>query len=293
MKVIDLFCGCGGFSEGFRQAGFEIILAVDNWDVALKSHKMNHPETDHWLKDVLDIEELPEADVLIGSPPCQSFSIANRSTRVKDKSLMEQFMDLVERSKVRWWCWENVQAAVPKMFLPYMPSTVDCADYGAPSHRQRKFCCNWPFPAPTHKGHQITIGEALKGLTDVGKGLPPNPDPNFMERPNIQNWLKSHPRLKATDVMRTITTKVARDKRNLHFSENRPYTVNEVKRLMGFPDGYKLCGSLSDQYALLGNAVPPPMSMAIAEALKIRLSFETSGEVSDKRFLVSVAGQGP
>ena len=44
MKVIDLFCGCGGFSEGFRQAGFEIVLGVDIWDIACKSFEANFPK---------------------------------------------------------------------------------------------------------------------------------------------------------------------------------------------------------------------------------------------------------
>ena len=268
MKVIDLFCGCGGFSEGFRQAGHEIILAVDNWDVALKVHELNHPKTEHLLRDIAGLKGLPEADVLIGSPPCQSFSVANRCTRVKDKSLMEVFMELVDSSGVKYWCWENVPEATPECFLPVQPRVVDCADYGAPSHRQRKFCCNFPFPKPTHKDHHITIGEALAGLKDDGEGLPPNPDPDYVNRPNVQEWLRSHPRLGFGDVQRTITTKVARDKRWLHPVVDRPYTVKEVQRFMGFPDDYKLLGSLSDKYSLLGNAVPPPMSKAIGLMLK-------------------------
>ena len=46
--VIDLFCGCGGFSEGARQAGAKIVLAIDNWEKALKIHKIHHPDTEHW-----------------------------------------------------------------------------------------------------------------------------------------------------------------------------------------------------------------------------------------------------
>ena len=46
--VIDLFCGIGGFSEGAKQAGAKVILAVDNWEIALEVHKNNHPDTEHW-----------------------------------------------------------------------------------------------------------------------------------------------------------------------------------------------------------------------------------------------------
>lgn len=82
MKVIDLFCGAGGFSEGFKQAGFQVVLAVDLWETALKSHLLNHPECEHWLADIerLDPSRLIgfEADVIIGSPPCTNFSKLKR-----------------------------------------------------------------------------------------------------------------------------------------------------------------------------------------------------------------------
>lgn len=68
MKVIDTFCGAGGFSEGFKQAGFEIILGIDNWDTACESFKLNH-DCDIWNKDIKEVETLPKCDILIGSPP--------------------------------------------------------------------------------------------------------------------------------------------------------------------------------------------------------------------------------
>lgn len=269
MKVIDLFCGCGGFSEGFRQAGFEVVLAVDNWEVALKSHELNHPTAEHWLKDIskLASAELPKADIIIGSPPCQGFSIANKHTRTCDTTLVDKFVSIVSETGVKFWCWENVPAATSGKWLPFEPRVVDCADYGVASHRKRKFCCSWAFPQPTHIGRHITIGEALKDLNDIGEGLPPSNDPGLFDRPNVKEWLKGHPRLRSCDVMRTVTTRVARDKRNLHYAEVRPYTLNEVKRFMGYPDDYRLLGSLSDRYALLGNSVPPPMSKALADTL--------------------------
>ena len=83
--TIDLFCGAGGITEGFRQAGYECLYANDSMPEAIKTFELNHPEA--WA-DRSNIEEVEPADVrrhlglakgqldvLVGGPPCQGFSI--------------------------------------------------------------------------------------------------------------------------------------------------------------------------------------------------------------------------
>lgn len=85
--IVDLFCGAGGLSDGFRRAGFRTILAIDHNPKALRTFKLNHPEVDplavvcqdlrDFTKDAQRIKELlngQEVDVLVGGPPCQGFS---------------------------------------------------------------------------------------------------------------------------------------------------------------------------------------------------------------------------
>ena len=57
LRVIDFFCGAGGFSEGFRQQGFKVIMGVDNWRPAVETHNLNHGLNDvprgslgHWIR---------------------------------------------------------------------------------------------------------------------------------------------------------------------------------------------------------------------------------------------------
>ena len=57
VTVIDLFCGAGGFSEGFRQAGCSIVLGVDNWKPAIKTFKFNFPNSNTLLKDIGSLSE--------------------------------------------------------------------------------------------------------------------------------------------------------------------------------------------------------------------------------------------
>ena len=80
-KIIDLFCGIGGFSYGFEMTKhFETILGVDFWDVALKTFSRNHPKTNVVQGDVTKLENSffesyeGKADVIIAGPPCQGFS---------------------------------------------------------------------------------------------------------------------------------------------------------------------------------------------------------------------------
>ena len=121
--VIDFFCGAGGFSEGFRQQGFEIIKGVDHWSPAVQTFNHNFGLADE-PRNILDywesidlINELPNTDVIIGSPPCVSFSNSNRSGKA-DKSLglrlTEVFLRIIAVKKfqqdsiLKAWFMENV-----------------------------------------------------------------------------------------------------------------------------------------------------------------------------------------
>lgn len=123
LTVIDFFCGAGGFSEGFRQMGFKIVQGYDHWRPAVDTYNYNFGlkcETKNILdfKDSTEeIEKLPNTDIIIGSPPCVSFSSSNKSGNA-DKSLgiqlTETFLKLVAikkyqpKSKLKAWYMENV-----------------------------------------------------------------------------------------------------------------------------------------------------------------------------------------
>lgn len=123
MKVIDFFCGAGGFSEGFRQMGYEIIYGFDHWKPAVDTYNYNfglncRPKNILDFKyDIEEIERLPDTEIIIGSPPCVSFSSSNKSGNA-DKSLgvelTETFLRIVAVKKhqpnsiLKAWFMENV-----------------------------------------------------------------------------------------------------------------------------------------------------------------------------------------
>lgn len=119
---IDFFCGAGGFTEGFRQQGFKPIRGIEMWQQAINTHNLNFGLNDE-VKNVLDFEDDEEIDklenshILLGSPPCVSFSMANKAGKA-DKSLgirlIEAYLRVVavkkhqKNSILVAWYMENV-----------------------------------------------------------------------------------------------------------------------------------------------------------------------------------------
>lgn len=179
LTVIDFFCGAGGFSEGFRQQGFEIKMGIDSWQPAIETFNHNFG-LNCSVKNILEFENcveviecLPDSDVIIGSPPCVSFSHSNISgkadkesgillTRIflrivavkkykKNSSLKAWFMENVSNSKnylsdyytfkdlgLSEWAKKNRLSPNKKaIILKDNQPIINSADYGSPQKRKR------------------------------------------------------------------------------------------------------------------------------------------------------------
>lgn len=193
LRCVDLFCGAGGFSEGFRQAGVQVIQGFDLWAPAFVTHKKNHGDPGGGIRDVLALGPtgIPTADILIGSPPCTEFSFSNRGGGGDLEAgllLVRRFLRLVHELRPKWWVMENVPRLlsflgdeIPVRDLGIKRSgtlkipvrrLLASADYGAPQQRVRAFFGNFPIPAPTHSGEPghrqrwRTLGQVLATLGD-------------------------------------------------------------------------------------------------------------------------------
>lgn len=339
MRVADFFCGAGGFSEGFRQAGFNIVFAVDNWEPAVATYKGNKPGVNIIKDDVIRISKLddenfeklvPDSEVIVGSPPCQSFSRSNKSGKADKKmgiELFEAFLRIVARKKfkkgsvLKYWVLENVPG-----IKKYIKETYSANDlglkgdfhlntqckfsgkynakyFGAPTNRERFLCGEFPELLKTNSDENVTT---LKQVLD-SLGNPLNPrkvlisDINYPDLTLYSKKITDHhylyelapfeweiaKRLKqdrgymgkmsfpenlnkpARTVMATMTAS-AREAMILEYGRGRYRlpTVREVASMMSFPIDYWFYGkSKGVKHKLVGNAVPPKLSYAIASAI--------------------------
>lgn len=99
IKVVSLFSGGGGLDLGFKSEGYQIIWAIDNNKNAVNTYK--HNIGDHIIcSDINDINinSIPKADVVIGGPPCQSFSLAGkRNTEDSRGQLVWKYIEIIKQ----------------------------------------------------------------------------------------------------------------------------------------------------------------------------------------------------
>ncbi len=164
-NVIDLFCGCGGFSKGFEEAGYNIRFGIDMWKDAIVTYKQNFPNaavmnediTKISGKDILKASKLKkdEVDVIIGGPPCQGFSVSGKRMIDDERNkLYKSYVQIVSELKPKVFVMENVPGLV-RLFKGQVGVQVkedftnigytvgmqilSADNYGVPQQRKRVF----------------------------------------------------------------------------------------------------------------------------------------------------------
>ncbi len=120
IKVIDLFSGCGGLNEGFKDAGFKTTVSNDIWEPAGKTFTRNNKDSNFILGDITQkkirddiIKYGKGSDVLVGGPPCQAYSMAGaRDVDDPRGKLFEDYVKIVKAIKPKYFVMENVKGLI-------------------------------------------------------------------------------------------------------------------------------------------------------------------------------------
>ncbi|MBC7554195.1 MAG: DNA cytosine methyltransferase [Taibaiella sp.] len=290
--VLDLFAGCGGLSLGFEAAGYKTIgFEMDT--AAAATYQENLEGTCRPIKLNLDFE-YPHADIVIGGPPCQPFSVGGHQKGFEDaRDGFPVFIDAIKKLNPRVFMFENVRGLLytNKWYFEMVINELQClgyiidykllnaVNYGVPQNRERLFVVGhrtkFTFPKPSSR--KVTVGEAIGDImfttpaeskfftasmdTYVAKYEKAsdciNPRDLYPDRP--ARTLTCRNLAGATGDMQRVRLKDGRRRRLLH---------SEAARLQSFPDWFQFTGNETQRYNQIGNAVPPLLAYQLALSLK-------------------------
>ena len=267
MIVIDLFCGCGGFSQGFEEHGFD-VLGIDMWDVCLQSHGGNTLQFDigELSKQSLPTE-FQNPDIVIGSPPCQTFSTANRDTRTKDDTLIKHFQRIVSELKPKYWVWENVMGSR----CVEEGTVLDAQNFGVAQRRKRNFVANFHLRnILEYKQPSVTMRQVLPRIK--GTGILDGYNSTVYSLDSVSPTVRRIP-LKWYDDFHGACNEKGKLKSpydtRLRFTGFDMLSTEDHLTLMGFNRDKKIYGNKGDIMIQIGNAVSPAVSKAVAQYLQM------------------------
>jgi len=286
MKVIDLFCGAGGSTLGYKLAGFDVILAVDINEVVLSSYKANHPEVETQQTDIMQLtaNDLPKADVILGSTPCQEFSAAKLNCTY-DMTLTNHFLSIIHEYNPKYWMLENVPG-IAKFLPDNNYNILNAANYGVPQKRRRCIAVKYPLPTPTHSehGNQTLDNGNLKPGVKFGEIKSPVGSKVFSQKALVgafksaqKMWSKRNTfNFRFVGDNNVMPTLLSTEPAGLRTSSIIVWDEGKLRRLswlecvrvQSFPDNYIFNGTQVQRYHQLGDAVPPLLAKAVAEAIK-------------------------
>ncbi|WP_278905992.1 DNA cytosine methyltransferase [Leyella stercorea] len=297
MKVVDLFCGCGGLSLGFQKAGMEVVAAFDNWVDALAVYRKNfsHPAI---YADLKNIEESVEAirsfnpDMIIGGPPCQDFSSAGKRDENNGRGdLTVCYAQIISEVKPNWFVMENVERILKTQKLQEALRVFHKAGYGVtytvlnaalcgvPQRRKRfvmvgKLGENDDFMklalAEKLSDHEMSVAEYFGDKLPIKyyyrhprsyarRGIFSTSEPSATIR-GVNRPMPNGYKLHPGDPVNTL-------------EGIRPLTSRERSMIQTFPEDFSFEGTKTNIEQMVGNAVPVNLGYYVADAI-----FRYSGE---------------
>ena len=293
MKVVDLFCGCGGLSLGFLKAGFDVVAGFDFWDEVIEVYRrnFNHPVI---KQDLMNVSESSEKiisyapEMIIGGPPCQDFSSAGKRNENNGRGdLTVSYAKIISTVRPEWFVMENVERIKKtqklvdaiKIYkevgygLTY--TVLDASLCGVPQKRKR-------FVMVGHLGS--SDGFMNFALQEKLAKTPMTVADYFGDELGIKYYYR-HPRSyvrrgifsvdEPSPTIRGVNRPMPEGYK-IHPNDPvsskdgiRPLTTKERSMIQTFPKDFIFLGSKTNQEQMIGNAVPVNLGEYIAEAIKL------------------------
>ncbi len=297
MRVVDLFCGCGGLSLGFEKAGMDVVAAFDNWQDALAVYRSNftHPAI---KADLMDVEMSVKAihpyspDMIIGGPPCQDFSSAGKRDENNGRGgLTIAYAEIISKIRPQWFVMENVERILKTQKLQDALAIFRSAKYGITYMVLNAALCG----VPQKRKRFIMIGKQgeqdnfirdtlLEKLSDHEMSVAEY----FGDKLDIEYYYR-HPRSylrrgifstkEPSATIRGVNRPMPKGYK-LHPGDPvdsldgiRPLTTRERSMIQTFPENFDFSGTKTNIEQMIGNAVPVNLGTYVADAI-----FRYSGE---------------
>ncbi len=353
IKALSFFSGAMGLDQGLEKAGIHVLLACEIDKTCRRTIMANRPDIallgDIWkydanaIRTASGLNSSSDIDVMVGGPPCQSFSTAGARRGFKDErgNALLRYVDLILGLRPKYAVIENVRGllSAPMSHRPHVErkdgwipdqeerpggalmhvleklraagygitfNLYNAANFGVPQSRERVIllCARdgtkLPHLVPTHSqdaGYGLpkwrTLRDALSGLdpkTGDHDEFPPD-RLRFYRMLGAGQYWKHLPQELHREALRgsldagggktgflrrldwdkpscTLVTSPCMPATDIcHPIEDRPLSIQEYKRIQQFADTWIVCGSMSDQYRQIGNAVPVGLGEAVGRAI--------------------------
>jgi DNA (cytosine-5)-methyltransferase 1 len=308
IKVVDLFAGVGGIRLGFEKSGFETVFANDFNKHCKKTYDLNHKGTKLLVGDIwgVNIEDIPEFDILLGGFPCQAFSIAGYRQGFKDKkvggNLFFRIAEIIEARKPSAILLENVKnlkghdngktfkiikETLEKLGYHIKSQVLNSMTHGnVPQNRERIFILGFldkdkadKFEFPGEIPLKISFRDLVSKEVEEkyyynDKPLYERIKEDINSEDTVYQWRRKYVRENKKGVCPTLTANMGRGGHNVPIIKNhkgiRKLTPKECFLIQGFPQNFELPGGLSDSelYHQAGNSVTVTVIERIAKEMK-------------------------
>lgn len=292
MKIVDLFCGCGGLSLGFETAGFKVVAGYDNWQAAVNVYRENfsHPVNQIDLSNVEEASNhisVYEPDMIIGGPPCQDFSSAGLRNEDNGRgNLTLNYAGIIARIRPEWFVMENVATITKTNKLVGAKSIFKEAGYGltqiilnaalcgVPQKRKRFFLIGnlgaeedflLPYLLQNLSEKEMTVKDYFGDRIEVEYYYR---HPRSYARRGVFSVNEPSPTIRGVNRPIPAGYPIHANDPVESLEGVRPLTTKERSMIQTFPESYRFIGSKSEIEQMIGNAVPVNLGKFVATAIK-------------------------